>query len=156
MAGAQTATIELSPDAGGSLQDACSPGFGDALDGLVLTTGTHGPIGPTRKRAPTDLRAYPTEQFVSLVGIIGAVAGFLDAGVASSIVVLSGGRATGPRPHDSTNAMVKVSLVRLVENLAIEEPSRRVNVVAPGFIASATRESRIAAEADASGKDPGA
>jgi len=67
---------------------------------------------------------------------------------------MSGGGATGPRPNYSPYAMAKIALVRLVENLALEEPAWRVNAIAPGFIASPIHDTSIAAGEERSGEDP--
>lgn len=155
-AGAAAMRLDLAPphQAGEELHLACTEAFGPALDGLVLTAGAHGPIGPTRALDPIALSKYLNEQLVSLVALIGALAPHLDAGDSPSVVALSGGGATGPRPRYSAYAMGKVALVRLVENLAIEEPTWRVNAVAPGFIASAIHDTSIAAGQGRSGEDP--
>lgn len=138
-----------------SLVRECGSYFEGAVDALVLCTGAHGPIGPTRGIQVDDLRAYLDVHLVGIAGTVIALAPLLDRGHRPAIVAMSGGGATGPRPNYSPYAMAKIALIRLVENLALEEPSWRVNAVAPGFIASAIHDTTIAAGKERSGEDPG-
>ena len=124
------------------------------VDGLVVAAGRHGPIGPVRDLTRTGLSDYLDEHLVSVVSLIGELATALDAAEQPSIVLFSGGGATGPRPRYTPYALAKVALVRLVENIALEEPGWRVNAVAPGFVASGIHESSLAAGQERSGEDP--
>ena len=154
-AGADVLSLSLLPTEGcvQILRSACAATFDDRVDGLVLATGVHGPIGPTRALPAEALSTYLMEHFVSLIAIVGALAPLLDAARSPSIVALSGGGATGPRPNYTAYAAAKVALIRALENLALEEPRWRVNAVAPGFIASKIHESSIAADRGRSGED---
>lgn len=155
-AGARAVPLDLAPPtvAAEDFSHACRTAFPDGLDGLVVAGGAHGQIGPTRVTDATDLSAYLNQHLVSTVALIGAVAPLLDKSPAPSIVLLSGGGATGPRANYTPYAMAKVAAVRLAENLAIEEPHWRVNAVAPGFVASRIHDSSIAAGKGRSGEDP--
>lgn len=148
--------LDLAPvaTAAEGLRRACEATFGPRLDGLVLATGAHGPIGPTRTIVASKLTASLTEQLVSTIAILNALAPMLDRSESPSVVMLSGGGATGPRPNFTPYALAKIGTARLVENLAIEEPGWRVNAVAPGFIASKIHESTIEAGVERSGEDP--
>ncbi len=75
-----------------------------------------------------------------------ACAPLLDAAPSPSVVLFSGGGATGPFPRYSAYALAKVATVRLAENLAAEEPGWRVNAVAPGFVATGMHETTLALE----------
>ena len=121
---------------GAGLAGACTERLGDAIDGLVFTAGGLDPVGPTRA---VDLNAVARtldEHLVGILRVIQACAPFLDTADAPSVVLFSGGGATGPFPRYSAYAMAKVATVRLAENLAAEEPRWRVNAVAPGFVAT--------------------
>lgn len=155
-AGAITVTIDFALDGSTELlRKQCALSFTGALDGLAICTGAHGPIGPTRDLDGAVVSNYLAEHLVAPLAAINAVAPMLDAGSHPSIVVMSGGGATAARPRYSAYAMAKVGLVRLVENIAAEEPKWRINAVAPGFIASAIHETSIAAGVARSGEDPG-
>ena len=136
------------------LVNACELALGDCVDGLVLATGSHGPIGPTRSLKAVELGSYLNEHLVALISTIGSLAPLLDKSTSPAVVGLSGGGATGPRPNYSAYAAAKVALVRVLENLALEEPRWRVNAVAPGFVASPIHQSSIAAGPEASGETP--
>jgi NAD(P)-dependent dehydrogenase (short-subunit alcohol dehydrogenase family) len=146
--------VEGSSPWGKRLLQECGAALGGAVDALVLCTGAHGPIGATRAIDIEDLRAYVDVHLVGIAAAVVALAPLLDQGGQPAVVAMSGGGATGPRPNYSPYAMAKVALVRLVENLALEEPTWRVNAVAPGFIASAIHDTSIAAGKGRSGEDP--
>ena len=148
--------LDLAPAATAAteLRRACEAEFGGHLDGLVLASGAHGPIGPTRTIIASELAEYLTEQLVSTIAILNALAPMLDRSDSPSIVILSGGGAAGPRANFTPYALVKAGTARLIENLAIEEPGWRVNAVAPGFVASKIHESTISAGKGRSGEDP--
>lgn len=136
------------------LNRVCEHALWECVDGLVLSTGSHGPIGPTRLLNATDLREYLNENLVALISVIGSLAPLLDKSTSPAVVGLSGGGATGPRANYSAYAAAKVALIRVLENVAIEEPRWRVNAVAPGFVASPIHHSSIAAGVQISGETP--
>ena len=154
-AGATTVAIDFAVDGSAELlRSQCARSFAGALDGLAICTGAHGPIGLTRDLDAAVVSNYLAEHLVAPLAAINAVAPMLDAGSRPSIVVMSGGGATTARPRYSAYAMAKVSLVRLIENFGAEEPTWRINAVAPGFIASAIHETSIEAGIERSGEDP--
>ena len=146
--------IEGSTNCGARLAGACEDVFGSAVDGLVICSGAHGPIGATRDIDIDELRAYTDVHLVGIVGSIIALAPLLDCGSSPVVIAMSGGGATGARARYSPYAMAKVALVRLVENVALEEPGWRVNAIAPGFIASAIHDTTLSAGLERSGEDP--
>jgi NAD(P)-dependent dehydrogenase (short-subunit alcohol dehydrogenase family) len=121
------------------------------LDGLVVATGALRPIGPTRTIDVDQLRTTLDEHLVAVLALVQACAEFLDRGTDPSIVLFSGGGATSAFPRYTAYALAKVGIVRLVENLATEEPAWKVNAVAPGFVATAIHEATLQAGADAAG-----
>ncbi len=148
------APLQASQHSAEVLARACGAALGGAADALVVCTGAHGPIGATRAVHVDELRAYLDVHLIGIVGAVVALAPLLDCGSNPAVVVMSGGGATGPRPNYSPYAMAKIALVRLVENLALEEPEWRVNAIAPGFIASTIHDTSIAAGMERSGEDP--
>jgi NAD(P)-dependent dehydrogenase (short-subunit alcohol dehydrogenase family) len=124
---------------------------GGALDGLVVASGALGPIGPTRTIDLDLLRRMLDEQLVAVLALVQASAEFLDRGADPSVVLFSGGGATSAFPRYSAYALAKVGIVRLVENLAAEEPTWKVNAVAPGFVATGIHAPTLEAGPDVVG-----
>ena len=151
--GAGAEAFDLGDAAGaGRLADALSRRFDGALDGLVVTAGGYGPIGATRSVNLEALARSLDENVLGVLRLVQALAPLLDAGRSPSIVLLSGGGATAPLPRYTAYALSKVATVRLVENLAAEEPAWKVNAVAPGFVASAIHQATLAAGPDSAGE----
>lgn len=150
--GAGAVPLDLrDPGAGEALAGvAAARGWG-SLDGLVLAAGGLGPIGPTRSVDPEAIGATFGEHVVGPLRIVQALAPLLDAAPSPSVVLFSGGGATGAFPRYSAYALAKVATVRLVENLAAEEPAWRVNCVAPGFVATGIHDATLAADPAAVG-----
>jgi NAD(P)-dependent dehydrogenase (short-subunit alcohol dehydrogenase family) len=121
------------------------------LDALVNATGGLGEIGPTRSIDPNKL----TERFalgpVAALGLIQACANLLDDSPNPSVVLFSGGGATDAFPRYSAYSLEKVAMVRLMENLAVEEPQWKVNAIAPGFVATGIHEPTLRAGLDSAG-----
>jgi NAD(P)-dependent dehydrogenase (short-subunit alcohol dehydrogenase family) len=140
-AGAAAIALDLAdPKAPGLLAQGVAEHLGDSLDGLVATTGSHGPIGPTRAVDLAALRRSLDENLIGVLGCIQSLAPALDRASQPSIVLLSGGGATGPRPNYAAYSIAKVATVRIAETLAIEEPNWRVNAVAPGYVATSIHD----------------
>lgn len=125
--------------------------FGGVLDGLVLAAATQGAIGPTRTIAPTALERAFREGPVATLAIVQACAAQLDRSRSPSLVFFSGGGGTAPFPRYTPYALAKVALVRLVENLAAEEPGWKVNAVAPGFVATSIHRATLLAGPELAG-----
>lgn len=140
------------PDAAGALAATAKRRLG-GIDALIIATGAIGPIGPTRSVDPDrvleNLRLGP----VAALRIIQACVAQLDASPSASITLFSGGGATDAFPRYTAYALEKTAIVRLVENLAAEEPRWRVNAVAPGFVATGIHDATIEAGADAVGEE---
>lgn len=118
---------------------------GDVLDGLVVTAAELGPIGPTRGVDPDAVERSLREQPIAALRLIQSCASAIDASASPSIILFSGGGATNAFPNYTAYALAKVAIVRLVENLAVEEPNWKVNAVAPGFIATRIHEATLEA-----------
>jgi 3-oxoacyl-[acyl-carrier protein] reductase len=102
------------------------------LDGLVNNAGIVGPIGPAWENDPAEWQRAIQVNLLSPAALCRLLLPSMTAG--ASIVNLSGGGATSPRPNFSAYATAKAGLVRFTENLAHEAAARgvRVNAVAPG------------------------
>jgi NAD(P)-dependent dehydrogenase (short-subunit alcohol dehydrogenase family) len=139
------------PSAAAQLADAIGAAYAHELDALVIAAGALGPIGPTRTVDLTEVERTLQEGPIAALALIQACASPLDAGRDPAVVLFSGGGATDAFPRYSAYALAKVAIVRLVENLAAEEPSWRVNAVAPGFVATAMHDATLAAGEDVVG-----
>lgn len=136
-AGAATIRLDLAdPAAPATLAAAAAEHLGGTVDGLVAASGSHGPVGRTRDVDLGHLRRSLDENLIGVLGCLQALAPLMDRAEDPSVVLLSGGGATGPRPGYAAYAAAKVATVRLAETIAIEEPGWRVNAVAPGYVAT--------------------
>ena len=106
------------------------------LHALVLNAGVYGPMGATES-VPLD--EWRRAMDINLYGVLlpcRAVIPLFKKNGRGKIVVLSGGGATNPMPNISAYAASKAAVIRLVETLAGELKSFRVdvNAIAPGAL----------------------
>lgn len=127
--------------------------FDGTLDALVVASGVLGPIGPTRTVDTEELAETFNVNVVATIALIGGFAATLDAAPNPSVVLFSGGGSTAPFANYSAYALSKISTVKLVENLALEEPRWKVNAVAPGFVVTNIHEATLAAGEENVGSD---
>jgi NAD(P)-dependent dehydrogenase (short-subunit alcohol dehydrogenase family) len=121
------------------------------LDVLVNNAGTLGPIGPVWEN---DWDAWETAMRVNLlvpVQLCRALIPMMSPG--GSIINISGGGATSPRPNFSAYGTSKGALVRFSENLAVETAPMgiRVNCIAPGIMRTRMVEQVVAMGTERSG-----
>jgi NAD(P)-dependent dehydrogenase (short-subunit alcohol dehydrogenase family) len=125
------------------------------VDVLVDAAGIQGPIGPV---AENDPEAWMAAVRINLFGsflLARAVLPVMMEKKSGSIVLFSGGGATGPRPRFSAYACSKAAVVRFAETLA-EEVSPfgiRVNAVAPGAVNTRMLEEVLSAGKDSVGQE---
>jgi 3-oxoacyl-[acyl-carrier protein] reductase len=118
-----------------------------AVHVLISNAGVYGPMGPTEE---VDLREWTRALEINLLGTLlpcrALIPHFKQAG-RGKIVIISGGGATNPLPNLSAYAASKAAVVRLMETLAEELRSHRidVNAVAPGALKTRLLEQVIAA-----------
>lgn len=121
------------------------------LDILINNAASQGPIGPLESNDPRawretieiDLLA-PVELCRLLLPALRATAQF---SAHAKIINLSGGGASGPRPHFSAYATAKAGLVRFSETLAEElrDSYIDVNCIAPGAMNTGMLQELLAA-----------
>lgn len=138
-------------DGPGRLADRVREEWGEAIDGLVVAAGGYGPIGRSREVDLRELSRSLHDNLIASLALIQALAAFLDAGRSPSIALMAGGGASGAMPNYTAYALAKVGVVRLVENLALEEPEWRINAVAPGFVATSIHDATLEAGRERSG-----
>ena len=117
------------------------------IDVLVNNAGVYGPIGTAVENNPG---AWLQALQINLFGVFlmtHYVAPVMIRQKGGSIINLSGGGATSPKPRYSAYASAKSGVVRFTEITAIElaEHNIRVNAIAPGFIATRLHDETIAA-----------
>jgi len=150
--GALTHRLDLGErDCGTKLAGRFRETVGEALDGLVLAAGRLQPVGATRTVDLEALAATLDEHLLGTLRVIQACAPLLDRAHEPAVVLFSGGGATAPFPRYTAYALAKVATVRLVENLAVEEPGWRVNAVAPGFVATGIHEATLSLDPETVG-----
>jgi NAD(P)-dependent dehydrogenase (short-subunit alcohol dehydrogenase family) len=121
------------------------------VDALVIAVGAIGPIGPTRSVDPDAVLESFRLGPVAALRLVQACAPVLDESLSPSVTLFSGGGATDSFPRYTAYALEKTAIVRLVENLAVEEPEWRVNAVSPGFVATEIHAATLAAGENAVG-----
>src|ERR1022692_708725 len=118
-----------------------------SLQALGLNAGIYGPMGPTESVSLDEWRhALDINLFGVLLPCRAVIPQFKKAG-RGKIVILSGGGATNPLPNISAYAASKAAVVRLMETLAEELKSFRVdvNAIAPGALATRLVDEVLAA-----------
>lgn len=130
------------------VRNTCSP-----LKVLINNAAVQGPIGPVWEN---DFSAWDRALQVDLLTPVALCRGlipFMNRTGGGSIINLSGGGATGPRPNFSAYATAKAGLVRFSETIAEElKPSGiRVNCIAPGAMKTAMLE-ELLSKGDAAGE----
>ncbi len=104
------------------------------LDVLVNNAGTLGPVGPLWEN---DWNAWMEAMRINLLVPVQLCRGLIPMMTrGGSIINISGGGATSPRPNFSAYGASKAALVRFSETLAIEVAPLgiRVNSIAPGIM----------------------
>jgi 3-oxoacyl-[acyl-carrier protein] reductase len=119
----------------------------EPVDVLVNCAGIHGPIGPF---VENDLDEWVQGLRINLLGTVHTCKAVLPSMVKrgrGSIINLSGGGATAPRPNFSSYAVSKVAVVRFTETLAAELVGSgvRVNAIAPGAMDTRLQDSVLEA-----------
>jgi NAD(P)-dependent dehydrogenase (short-subunit alcohol dehydrogenase family) len=116
------------------------------LNTLINNAAIHGPIGPLEKN---DLTIWTEAIQVNLFAPVTLCHGLiplLNSSGGGSIINLSGGGATGPRPNFTAYATSKAALVRFSETLSreLQDQDIRVNCIAPGTMKTALLEQVVA------------
>lgn len=105
------------------------------VDALIVTAGTQPILGQILDCPPPDWVKAVSHNLLIAVNCLHAFRPLLDSNLVKGrpkVILLSGGGATEGRPYFSAYACAKTAIVRLVETLAMEQPSWDVNAVAPG------------------------
>lgn len=123
------------------------------LDALINNAAMHGPIGPLSQN---NLELWSRALQVNLMSPVTLCHGLLDllsASSGGSIINISGGGATAPRPNFSSYASAKAGLVRFSETLAQEvlPLNIRVNCIAPGAMKTSLLEEVLRSGQDVTG-----
>ncbi|MGA3163576.1 MAG: SDR family oxidoreductase [Verrucomicrobiota bacterium] len=117
------------------------------LHALVLNAGIYGPMGATES---VSLEEWRRAMDINLYGVLlpcrAIIPHFKKSGH-GKIIILSGGGATNPLPNISAYAASKAAVIRLMETLAEELKTFRVdvNAIAPGALATRLVDEVLAA-----------
>jgi NAD(P)-dependent dehydrogenase (short-subunit alcohol dehydrogenase family) len=124
------------------------------LDVLINNAAIQGPIGPL---ADNNLLCWESTIQLNLlapVALSKEMIPLLSKGKNPSIINLSGGGATSPRPNFSAYAASKAGLVRFSETLAEElRPAIKVNCIAPGAMSTKMLEGILESSHSAGDKE---
>jgi len=124
-------------------------------DGLINNAGILGPVG---KAWENDWRDWEATMRVNLFAPVELCRAFIPWMIQTgggSIITLSGGGATGPRPHFTAYATAKTGLVRFTETIAHELKGTgvRANSISPGALATDMLKEILVAGRDKVGAD---
>jgi 3-oxoacyl-[acyl-carrier protein] reductase len=123
------------------------------IDVLVNNAGMLGPAGPAWEN---DWREWTETMYLNLLVPVQLCRGMIPMmRSGGSIINISGGGATSPRPNFSAYAASKAALVRFSETLAVEAATLgiRVNCIAPGIMRTRMVEQIVEIGAERSGVD---
>ena len=126
------------------------------LDVLVNSAGIIGPVGMLIDNDWSEWQRTINVNLLAPVELCKlSVEWMLQGGVTGSIINISGGGATGPRPYFSSYATAKCALVRFSETLAAElaDAGIRVNCVAPGPMNTRMLQDTLEAGAERVGRE---
>ena len=133
-------SYDLSVMGRGAAMVCSATNYWDCVDVVVNCAGIVGEVAPFEQ---ADLAMWGECLQVNLLSPVEVcafvVTWMVRKGVAGSIINISGGGATSPRPNYSAYATAKCGLVRFSETLAceVEQYGIRVNCVAPGLLNTA-------------------
>jgi len=104
------------------------------LDVLINNAAVHGPIGLTWNNNLPEWEDVLRVNLLAPVLLCGSFAPWMQTTGGGSIINLSGGGATAPRPNFGAYSASKSALVRFTETFAVEAKTLgvRVNCIAPG------------------------
>lgn len=105
------------------------------VDALIVCAATHGPIKHALDADAEWLDAF-SENVAMTLFPLQVFSPMLRKAPAPVAICFSGGGACNARPSFSSYGCAKTAIVRLVENIAAEEPWLRINAVAPGVFAT--------------------
>ena len=106
----------------------------DSLDVLINNAGVLGPVGPAWEN---NWQEWETAVHLNLMVPVKLCRGLIPMMTpGGSIINISGGGATSPRPNFTAYGTAKAALVRFSETLAVETSALgiRVNCIAPGIM----------------------
>lgn len=125
-----------------------------SLDVLINNAAIHGPIGPLWENDFLFWQQVIQVNLLAPVALCRAFIPLMKEASGGSIINLSGGGATSPRPNFSAYGASKTALVRFSETLAEESKpiGVRVNCIAPGAMRTEMLGEVLEQGANAAGK----
>ena len=124
------------------------------LDVLINNAAIQGSIGPLWENDLDSWKSVINVNLMAPMALCRAFVPWMEANAGGSIINLSGGGATGPRPNFSAYASSKAALVRFSETLAeeVKTKSISVNCVAPGTMKTSMMNEIIEKGSEKSGE----
>lgn len=123
------------------------------IDVLINNAATQGPLGPLWSTTADDWARAIQVNLLSPIDLCRGLLPLMIDQRSGSIVNLSGGGATGPRPNFSAYATAKAGLVRFSETIAeeVKQFGIKVNAIAPGAMKTAMLSEVLADGAEKAG-----
>lgn len=109
------------------------------VDLLVNNAAIQGPIGPLEDNDPIYWQKTFAVNLFAPAMLMRGLLRWMGGERPGTVINVSGGGATGPRPNFTAYASAKAALVRLTETLAMELKDSNINVncIAPGAMKTA-------------------
>ena len=104
------------------------------VDALIYCAGVQGRIGKAMDMSPEEWVNVMNTNLNGFWNTLWAFKDLLGKAETPRIMAIAGGGATKDRPNFSAYAASKTALVRLIETLAEENPTWRINAISPGAI----------------------
>lgn len=106
----------------------------DYIDAIIYCAGIQGIIGKTMNMLPEEWMHVMNTNLNGFFNTFWAFKDLLGKSETPRVMAIAGGGATKARENFSAYAASKTALVRLVETLALENPTWRINTISPGAI----------------------
>lgn len=112
------------------------------VQNYINCSGIQGPIRLNSQISHQEMLSVFNVNLFSSIFFTNLLAKKLQPGEKLSIIHFSGGGSTGPRPLFMPYSLSKTSLIRFVENFAVENSNEniQINAVAPGVMPSKMQE----------------
>jgi 3-oxoacyl-[acyl-carrier protein] reductase len=141
------------PNAASAVVSRCVEELG-GINILICNAALQGPIGPFWEQDINEWEAALKINLLAPIRLVhAALPSMLKVGGDCSIILLSGGGATAPRPRFSAYATAKTGIVRFAETLAVElrDTNISVNCISPGAMPTKLLAEVVAAGVELAG-----
>ncbi len=121
------------------------------FDAVITCAGTQGELGKVSKTNPENWSQTIRINLDGTYNVLREFYPLMHTNKRQKIVCMAGGGAGNGRAYFSAYAVAKTAVVRLVETMALEEPTLDINAIAPGAIKTGIVDGPINAGPDVIG-----